>query len=103
MTASRADDRLGSRVTHASEQSFRARPSRLVGQRGVVLRQVRNEIGDDAGLRDDVMAEQFDAAGVGPQQPDELPHQARLARAIGAEQPEDLAAADLEVRRRRSR
>ena len=40
----------------------------LVGKRGVVLRQVRNEIGDDAGLGDDVTAEEFDATGVRLQQ-----------------------------------
>ena len=89
--------RAGPRKSAQPRGRFKGVGGRQVGERGVVLRQVGDEIRDDAGLGDDVTAEEFDAPGVGPQQSDELPNQARLARAVGAEQAEHLTAADLEV------
>src|SRR5690606_27396020 len=61
------------------------------------LRLERGEAARVAGVRDGIDAGEVDPAAVGPQQPDDLRHERRLAGAVVAEEADHLPGADPEV------
>src|SRR5712664_888902 len=106
-------ERLIPHLVVASGQGEEPARHALAGEDGerhvVVERKLVEEVHDleaprDAGLdaavhrqRGDVLAAEHDTAAVGIEEPADQVHHARLARAVGADQRQDLAFLDLEV------